>query len=71
MLVCCRAALQAGPSGAAAAEGVLVDEQTNLLSSAQQQEANLLDLGDDDSIGLPSISGGRVVHGGRPGCARL
>jgi hypothetical protein len=39
---------------------VLVDEQTNLLSSAQQQEANLLDLGDDDSIGLPSTSGARM-----------
>lgn len=55
--------LQAGPSdAAAAAEGVLVDEQTNLLSSAQQQEANLLDL-DDDSV--PSTSGeSHVIRGG-------
>lgn len=50
--------LQAGPSAAAAAEGVLVDEQTNLLSSAQQQEANLLDLDDDSG---PSTSGGSHV----------
>lgn len=48
---------QAGPSDAVSAEGVLVDEQTNLLSSQQQQEANLLDLGDDDS-GTPSTSAG-------------
>jgi hypothetical protein len=57
VLLCARhALLQAGPSdaAAAAAEGVLVDEQTNLLSSAQQQEANLLDLDDDSG---PSTSG--------------
>jgi hypothetical protein len=51
--------LQAGPSDVAV-EGA--DEQTNLLSSAQQQEANLLDLGDDDSG--PSTSGVAQGWGG-------
>lgn len=57
----CSSLLQAGPSDAVGAEGV--DEQTNLLSSAQQQEANLLDLGDDDG---PSTSG--AGQAARAGC---
>lgn len=69
------AADAAGIVGAAgtevAAEALLVDESTNLLDSQQQQEADLLDLGDEgpsssaaSARGAPSSAGGSAVGSG-------
>lgn len=67
-------AAAAGSTGAAAAadgEALLVDESTNLLDSSQQQEANLLDLGDDlaPSTSAAPSAGGASVQGSGGGAA--